>query len=146
MPAGGFHSSEDADSEGVEGKFYVWDDDEFMKIAPDAADYYGVTSDGNFEGHNILTAKEGHEPPARSTRALARRAIEACSPGQGRQGARFVERPGHRGVRRSRCGLRPRRLRRRRTRAADFVLRELAESPTELLHTFRRTPYEETVT
>jgi uncharacterized protein YyaL (SSP411 family) len=54
--AGGFHSSEDADSEGHEGTFYVWDYDEFMSIAPDAAQYYGVTPEGNFEGKNILTA------------------------------------------------------------------------------------------
>jgi uncharacterized protein YyaL (SSP411 family) len=55
---GGFYSSQDADSEGVEGKFYVWsaaqirealgeDADTFMRI-------YGVSDEGNWEGHNIL--------------------------------------------------------------------------------------------
>jgi uncharacterized protein YyaL (SSP411 family) len=57
-PNGGFHSTQDADSEGVEGKFYVWDLDEFAHVTgPDAdllAKYLGVTEEGNFEGRNIL--------------------------------------------------------------------------------------------
>ncbi len=56
--AGGFHSSEDADSEGEEGKFYVWSQREIEALlGPAAAEfcrYYGVTPGGNFEGHNIL--------------------------------------------------------------------------------------------
>ncbi|MDQ4148593.1 MAG: thioredoxin domain-containing protein [Actinomycetota bacterium] len=59
---GGFYSSEDADSEGEEGKFYVWSYDEFMSLAPEAREYYGVTPAGNFEGKNILTAA-GDDPP-----------------------------------------------------------------------------------
>ncbi|HSS09713.1 MAG TPA: hypothetical protein VLL25_07505, partial [Acidimicrobiales bacterium] len=54
-PAGGIHSAEDADSEGVEGKFYVWTLDEVRMIGGDAAvDWYGVTEAGNWEGVNIL--------------------------------------------------------------------------------------------
>jgi uncharacterized protein YyaL (SSP411 family) len=57
-PDGGFYSAEDADSEGVEGKFYVWTFDEFMEVAGTdgglAARHFGVTPRGNFEGHNIL--------------------------------------------------------------------------------------------
>ena len=57
-PAGGFHSSEDADSEGEEGKFYVWSQSEIEAALGPAADefcrYYGITRGGNFEGHNIL--------------------------------------------------------------------------------------------
>ncbi|HKX75030.1 MAG TPA: thioredoxin domain-containing protein [Acidimicrobiia bacterium] len=57
-PAGGFFSAEDADSEGVEGKFYVWNFAEFMEVAEDdgplAAFYFGVSELGNFEGANIL--------------------------------------------------------------------------------------------
>ncbi len=57
--SGGFHSTEDADSEGEEGKFYVWDDGEIRSLlgGEDAKlfmDFYGVTARGNFEGHNIL--------------------------------------------------------------------------------------------
>ncbi|MDQ6828473.1 MAG: thioredoxin domain-containing protein [Gemmatimonadota bacterium] len=55
---GGFFSSLDADSEGEEGKFYVWSDRELSDaLGEDAAmvkSYYGVTPAGNFEGHNIL--------------------------------------------------------------------------------------------
>jgi uncharacterized protein len=55
---GGFYASLDADSEGVEGKFYVWDESEIDNVlGPDSAvfkAYYGVTPGGNFEGHTIL--------------------------------------------------------------------------------------------
>ena len=53
-PEGGICSAEDADSEGVEGKFYVWSLDEVRSIAPAAVEWYGVTESGNFEGTNIL--------------------------------------------------------------------------------------------
>ncbi len=58
--AGGFYSAEDADSEGVEGKFYVWSEKE-LQAALTAEEFalfkkvYGVSSSGNFEaGENIL--------------------------------------------------------------------------------------------
>jgi uncharacterized protein YyaL (SSP411 family) len=57
-PEGGFYSSLDADSEGHEGKFYVWTEQEIdALLGADARVfkvYYGVTRDGNFEGKNIL--------------------------------------------------------------------------------------------
>ncbi|WP_119069579.1 thioredoxin domain-containing protein [Rubrobacter indicoceani] len=61
---GGFYSAEDADSEGVEGKFYVWDLRELTEaLDPDeleaAVAYYNVTERGNFEGRNILNVKRG---------------------------------------------------------------------------------------
>jgi uncharacterized protein len=55
---GGFYSSLDADSEGHEGKFYVWSEQEIDSLlgadAPLFKTYYGVTAAGNFEGRNIL--------------------------------------------------------------------------------------------
>jgi len=68
-PAGGVFSAEDADSEGVEGRFYVWTPDqvaEAVRGAPsggdesapgtagEVADWFGVTAAGNFEGSSIL--------------------------------------------------------------------------------------------
>ncbi|WML34025.1 thioredoxin domain-containing protein [Clostridium sp. OS1-26] len=57
-PEGGFYSAEDADSEGVEGKFYVWDIEEIEKVLgkQDGKTYcelYGITEKGNFEEKNI---------------------------------------------------------------------------------------------
>jgi uncharacterized protein YyaL (SSP411 family) len=52
---GAFFSAEDADSEGEEGRFYVWSLREVRDIGGEAAvGWYGVTAQGNFEGHNIL--------------------------------------------------------------------------------------------
>jgi uncharacterized protein YyaL (SSP411 family) len=78
-PEGGFSASLDADSEGEEGKFYVWSAAEIAQmLGADAATFakaYGVTPEGNFEGHNILNrladlprdlADEGRLAPARS--------------------------------------------------------------------------------
>jgi uncharacterized protein YyaL (SSP411 family) len=58
-PEGGFYATQDADSEGEEGKFFVWTPDEIEAILDsDAAKifemHYGVTARGNFEGKNIL--------------------------------------------------------------------------------------------
>ncbi|HEY5305364.1 MAG TPA: thioredoxin domain-containing protein [Pseudolabrys sp.] len=58
-PEGAFCASLDADSEGEEGKFYVWSKNEIIELlGPEAggffARHYDVTDDGNFEGHNIL--------------------------------------------------------------------------------------------
>ena len=59
-PPGGFYAAWDADSEGVEGKYYVWSLEEVARVAgPEAAPLVsaalGVTREGNFEGTNILT-------------------------------------------------------------------------------------------
>jgi len=57
-PEGGFYSAYDADSEGIEGKFYVWKKSEIKEILGNDADlfclYYDVTDGGNWEGNNIL--------------------------------------------------------------------------------------------
>ncbi|HEU4470307.1 MAG TPA: thioredoxin domain-containing protein [Flavisolibacter sp.] len=60
-PGGGFYSALDADSEGEEGKFYVWDHAEAVDLlGEDAAlfcRYFDITPQGNWEGHSILRVK-----------------------------------------------------------------------------------------
>lgn len=57
-PGGGFYSAQDADSEGEEGRFFVWSVAEVQKIlqvdAPLFMEAFDVTAGGNFEGHSIL--------------------------------------------------------------------------------------------
>jgi uncharacterized protein YyaL (SSP411 family) len=58
-PVGGFYSTQDADSEGVEGKFYIWSPAETIAaLGAEAAKSFNLVHDisetGNFEGHNIL--------------------------------------------------------------------------------------------
>ncbi len=69
-PAGGFYSSQDADSEGEEGKFFVWTPEEIREVLGDEAalfsEAYGATERGNFDGKNILHL-------ARDPQALAER-------------------------------------------------------------------------
>ena len=90
-PGGGFASAEDADSEGEEGRFYVWDLDELRRVLLDgglspadvdeAVDWWGVTPEGNFEGHTILHRPErgalARPPAVEAARALLFEAREA---------------------------------------------------------------------
>jgi uncharacterized protein YyaL (SSP411 family)/aryl-alcohol dehydrogenase-like predicted oxidoreductase len=70
-PEGGFYSATDADSEGEEGRFFVWTPDEVEAVlgAEDArvfCEYYDVDSRGNWEGHSILnTSRTGTAVAAR---------------------------------------------------------------------------------
>lgn len=58
-PEGGFYAALDADSEGEEGKFYVWEEGEIKEVlgrdGQMAIDWFGVSAGGNWEGVNILT-------------------------------------------------------------------------------------------
>ncbi|MBA3804183.1 MAG: thioredoxin domain-containing protein [Acidobacteria bacterium] len=69
--SGGFYSTQDADSEGHEGKFFVWTVEEIKKVLgeEDAAlfcSYYDVTPEGNFEGKNILNVRRSMEDVAQT--------------------------------------------------------------------------------
>jgi uncharacterized protein YyaL (SSP411 family) len=69
-PEGGFFSALDADSEGEEGRFYVWTPAELRDVlggaAQEAIDFYGVSEAGNFEGRSVLRLADGAAgaPPA----------------------------------------------------------------------------------
>ncbi len=80
-PAGGFYSAEDADSEGHEGKFYVWTAEEIRAVlgadAERALAYWGVDRGPNFEGKSILYG--AGEPDPESIAPLRRRLLEARS-------------------------------------------------------------------
>lgn len=67
---GGFYAARDADSEGVEGRFYVWSPDEVSEALGDEAELfcrvYDVTPEGNFEGDSILHLPDSIEAVAKS--------------------------------------------------------------------------------
>jgi uncharacterized protein YyaL (SSP411 family) len=64
-PDGGFYSATDADSDGEEGKFFVWSEAELRAVLGPRAGrfirYYGVTAGGNFQGRNILQVRIPNE-------------------------------------------------------------------------------------
>lgn len=72
---GGFYSALDADSEGEEGKFYVWSYQELESILGDDitwfASLYGVSAEGNWEGNNILWQPKGAEESSIKPEKLA---------------------------------------------------------------------------
>ncbi len=79
-PAGGFYSATDADSEGHEGKFFVWTPEELREVlgpsdSERAARYWGVDRGANFEGKSILYVAA--EPDAPAIAPLRARLYEA---------------------------------------------------------------------
>jgi uncharacterized protein YyaL (SSP411 family) len=81
-PEGGFYSALDADSEGVEGRFYVWTLSEARDALGADADaaiaWFGATEYGNFEGSNVLESR-GPEPPPDVRARIRARLLEARS-------------------------------------------------------------------
>jgi uncharacterized protein len=70
-PEGSFFSSQDADSEGVEGKFYVWSWDELVSlVGAEAAEALGATPVGNWDGMNVLCAPVGDPLPEEARQRL----------------------------------------------------------------------------
>jgi uncharacterized protein YyaL (SSP411 family) len=77
---GGFYSTQDADSEGEEGKFFLWTPEEVERLLPprDATlfmSYYDVTPGGNFEGKNILHIVKAVETVAHEAQISAEEAL-----------------------------------------------------------------------
>jgi uncharacterized protein YyaL (SSP411 family) len=146
-PAGGFYSTQDADSEGEEGKFFVWTPDEIQEVLGRNADEfmsaYGITRHGNFEGKNILEFVG--DTNQRATLAEARRALfeereKRVRPGRDEkvltswnglmlaafaEAARALNRDDY-------CMI--------AERNADFLLRELRQPNGRLLRTWKHRP------
>jgi uncharacterized protein len=90
-PESGFYSALDADSEGEEGRFYVWTPDQIREVLENPSDpncikfssqdsqnlmqFYGVTAEGNFEGSNVLHLAQGAEAEEPEGLAEMRRAL-----------------------------------------------------------------------
>jgi uncharacterized protein YyaL (SSP411 family) len=78
-PEGGFYSALDADSEGEEGRFYVWTPAQIRELLGERAEavieHYGVSDRGNFEGANILHLAAGVDVPEPEELAGARQTL-----------------------------------------------------------------------
>jgi hypothetical protein len=146
-PAGGFYSTQDADSEGEEGKFFVWTPDEVRAVLGDQTDpflsAYDVTERGNFEGKNILElvgSLDERQALAGARRKLFDLREERVHPGRDdkvltswnglmlaafAEAARALEREDYREV---------------AERNAEFLLSELGTSNDRLYHTWKASP------
>ena len=86
-PEGGFYSATDADSEGEEGKFFVWSPAEIEAVlgAEDAgifSRFFGVTEAGNFEGRNILNISKKASEHAQQNGVSLERLLEVIGRGK----------------------------------------------------------------
>jgi uncharacterized protein YyaL (SSP411 family) len=85
-PAGGFYSALDADSEGEEGKYYVWNKSEVESLLGEDADvfcnYYDITDGGNWEGKNILHAEKPPEQFAQENKVFIERVNKILETGR----------------------------------------------------------------
>ena len=146
---GGFAASLDADTEGEEGKFYVWSQAEIDEVlgAADAklfADVYDVTPAGNWEGHTILNrlhiARASRHADEEAARRDARQAAGAPRrphpPRLGRQGAGRLERPDDRRARPRRRVFERAEWLEAAERAFAFVVTRM-EKDGRLLHSYR---------
>jgi hypothetical protein len=146
-PSGGFYATQDADSEGKEGKFFVWTLDEIRRALGDGADTfmlaYGVTPAGNFEGNNIrefVGDMEQRPVLTKARRKLFEAREKRIRPGRDEkvltswngfmlaafaESARALDREDYRLV---------------AERNADFLLREQRQKNSRLLRTWKTCP------
>ena len=83
-PQGGFYSTQDADSEGEEGKFYVWSPQAVVEVlgAEDGRvfnAYFDISDFGNFEGHNIPNVPRDEEAVAKELKITVAKLREVVS-------------------------------------------------------------------
>jgi len=156
-PEGGFYSAEDADSEGHEGKFYVWTPDEIEAVLGDDAGatfgrVFDVSDSGNFEGTNILNLPK---TLAQSAAILGRDADDLAQELTASRAKLFAVREGriHPGkddkvlvawnglmidaLARAAAALGEPRYAAAAAKAADFMRTKLLRADGRLLHTYR---------
>jgi uncharacterized protein YyaL (SSP411 family) len=143
-PSGGFYSSQDADSEGQEGKFYLWTPEEVRDIldgqAAEFAAAYGISAGGNLDGQNVLSlvgSLEQRDAMARARRQLWQARERRVHPGRDDkvltawnglmlaafgEAARVLQRPDYAQI---------------AERNADLLLRELRTPHGHLLRTWK---------
>jgi uncharacterized protein YyaL (SSP411 family) len=90
-PAGGLYAAEDADSGGEEGLYYVWSPEELTEVlgpslGAEAAEWYGVSAQGNFEGRTVLHRARRGELARPQTIEAARSKLLATRKGRARPG------------------------------------------------------------
>jgi len=146
-PEGSFYSTQDADSEGEEGKFFVWTPDEIREVLGSDADEfmaaYGVTRHGNFEGKNILEFVGDMDQ--RPALAEARRKLFETREKRVRPGRDEKVLTSWNGLMLAAFAEAARTLNRKdyqnvAERNADFLLRELRQGNGRLLRTWKRRP------
>jgi uncharacterized protein YyaL (SSP411 family) len=86
-PEGGFYSSQDADSEGREGEFFLWSDNEARSLLDERerelfCRFFGITPEGNFEGRNILNVPRSADVVARLNGVTEDRLLEIIQSGR----------------------------------------------------------------
>jgi len=86
-PEGGFYSSQDADSEGKEGAYFLWTEKEVQSVLGNeegelVCRFYGITSEGNFEGENILHIPRSAEAVAQLNGVSVDRLLEIVRQGR----------------------------------------------------------------
>jgi len=155
--AGGFYSTQDADSEGEEGKFFVWSEEEVVSILGAEKSRlfcycYDVTPQGNWEGQNILNRVKPHAQAARmlglsetdlaGVLADCRRQLFARREARVHPGRDDKILAGWNGLMiaaMARAGsiLEEPRFTTAAARAADFVLTRMRGTDGRLLHTFK---------
>ena len=155
--SGGFHSTEDADSEGEEGKFYVWSRAEIEEVlGADLAErfcyVYDVSPQGNFEGHNILNLpksldqiariKEWELESLRQDMAMARKRLLECRNQRVRPGKDDKILASWNGLMidamaRAAAILKEPRYLQAATGAAEFICRKMMTEEGRLFHSWR---------
>ena len=142
-PAGGYFASQDADSEGEEGKFYVWRPEEINVLLGDTAkDFrlaYGVTEQGNFEHtttHLLDRARRERAAFADERARLLSVRAERIAPATDKKRVASWNAYAISGLARAGSLLRDERMLDEAAAAADFILREMMDERGHLLRVY----------